>query len=720
MKTLKDFMKGYRQKSDDLQKEVDKLTVDDKNDAAGNKDDVFCASKVKTIKRKATRHGYEPGEDEGVYEQVEDLDELSGATLGSYVVKSKKDEKARQEHGIKVRDELRKATGKNFGTPIDPKLYGRKMSRSHNQQVAINKMTGKARVNANEEFVDEATACYADDEKKKMITPDDKNKLLKVRAMLDAEKKNKPVKEEVESIDEISHATRSSWVSATWKKHLGHVDDKPGTVKPEMPKARQKVFNKAMDKVNKHHMQDYEDKQRAKRAAHTPQVHDLRHMSHGEVYDHTQTSDKIKDGDVLRVKGGTAAMIGAHPAMVHGKSDVLHHFSKGSSIHNIDDGTYHRTGKLADKVHGLKEEAQIDEKHLTPAELTKREEIAKAIAKKNPGMPMGKKMAIATATAKKVAEEVELEEKISDEAKDVIRKTIKATGAKAKPLVKLAQMGKKTPIRPVDEATRVSNSRYMRSHGKNPSGTGGWIFTHKETGDVDLNNSRESHMASGKYADAAKSAKVWAKKHGHTTVYVAEHVEDLGEDSRTPQEKVDHAIRDHRYDMMRAHSPADRAEKKEDHKAFLAAMKKKYPDVRIQEEVEGLDELSKGKLATYIHKAEDSADDLERKAIKGDDKSWRKMHKRLDSTLKAKHKWITKEDIINRTIEKYMPEDYVAPSLEERFLSKVSGLNESHVRTLVGVFNSISEDNQARMVDMAESMDGINSLLDFALNVRGE
>ena len=48
---------------------------------------------------------------------------------------------------------------------------------------------------------------------------------------------------------------------------------------------------------------------------------------------------------------------------------------------------------------------QLDEKKLTPAELKKREEIAKAIEKDQPDMPMDKKMAIATAQAKKVAEE---------------------------------------------------------------------------------------------------------------------------------------------------------------------------------------------------------------------------------------------------------------------------------------------------------------------------
>lgn len=53
----------------------------------------------------------------------------------------------------------------------------------------------------------------------------------------------------------------------------------------------------------------------------------------------------------------------------------------------------------------MEEETELDEKKLTSAEMKKREEVAKAIERDQPGMPMGKKMAIATATAKKVAEE---------------------------------------------------------------------------------------------------------------------------------------------------------------------------------------------------------------------------------------------------------------------------------------------------------------------------
>ena len=83
----------------------------------------------------------------------------------------------------------------------------------------------------------------------------------------------------------------------------------------------------------------------------------------------------------------------------------------------------------------------------------------------------------------------------------------------------------------IDEAIEFRHDRYMRSHGKKASGgSGHWMFTHKNTGDVDYNNEKEVHMVDGKFADAKKSAQQWAKKHGHDTVYVMEEV-DLGENT---------------------------------------------------------------------------------------------------------------------------------------------------------------------------------------------
>ncbi len=53
------------------------------------------------------------------------------------------------------------------------------------------------------------------------------------------------------------------------------------------------------------------------------------------------------------------------------------------------------------------------ERKLTAAELNKREEIATAIERENPGIDMSKKMAIATTQAKKVTEDTEQLDEIS-------------------------------------------------------------------------------------------------------------------------------------------------------------------------------------------------------------------------------------------------------------------------------------------------------------------
>jgi len=88
------------------------------------------------------------------------------------------------------------------------------------------------------------------------------------------------------------------------------------------------------------------------------------------------------------------------------------------------------------------------------------------------------------------------------------------------------------------EAVEVSHDRYMRSHGKKASGEHGlWMFTHKRMGDANVNDPKEVHSAQGKFSDAVKSAKAWAKKHGHSTAYVMEEVEQLDEIGDTPAGK---------------------------------------------------------------------------------------------------------------------------------------------------------------------------------------
>lgn len=67
------------------------------------------------------------------------------------------------------------------------------------------------------------------------------------------------------------------------------------------------------------------------------------------------------------------------------------------------------SGKMKTRMVPVDKEV-VKEKTLTPAEKKKREEIAKAMERENPGMDKSKKMAIATATAKRVAEDADLAE----------------------------------------------------------------------------------------------------------------------------------------------------------------------------------------------------------------------------------------------------------------------------------------------------------------------
>ena len=97
----------------------------------------------------------------------------------------------------------------------------------------------------------------------------------------------------------------------------------------------------------------------------------------------------------------------------NGKDHTHRHLRKGTKMTDpvvvyIDDKEWKTfqsftKAKQAAIAH-IKGIREMVEKTLTPAEKKKKEEIAKAIERDNPDMPMVKKMAIATATAKRVTE----------------------------------------------------------------------------------------------------------------------------------------------------------------------------------------------------------------------------------------------------------------------------------------------------------------------------
>jgi hypothetical protein len=110
--------------------------------------------------------------------------------------------------------------------------------------------------------------------------------------------------------------------------------------------------------------------------------------------------------DAFLVKGGKVTSLKARKA--RGVGSIINQFgSRKIGKSGYDKKT---SGLAANTRAGnrpvVREEADLEEKTLTPAEIKKREEVAQAIERDNPKMPMDKKMAIATATAKKVAEGV--------------------------------------------------------------------------------------------------------------------------------------------------------------------------------------------------------------------------------------------------------------------------------------------------------------------------
>lgn len=125
--------------------------------------------------------------------------------------------------------------------------------------------------------------------------------------------------------------------------------------------------------------------------------------------------------------------------------DLTKTIAKSTGTKNIKKAM--NVDKIKKDLEAMKAKLATNEKTLTPAEKKKREEIAKAMEKDNPGMDMKKKMAIATWQAKKVAEETEILEAQDPEME------------KVKQLVRLGLMDKKDMTKIVRALTLMKDGK---------------------------------------------------------------------------------------------------------------------------------------------------------------------------------------------------------------------------------------------------------------------
>ena len=163
MKTLKQFLEVHEPKSPDEKRFKDKHVTIKHPDRNGNGDDVFQATNVKKTERTKERHGYEPGEDEKVYEEIEQIDELSYDTLRRYRMKAK-------------------SIGDNEKGDINYRAKGRELA---GRKTYGGRMTGieKAKVMASEEA----------DLEEKTLTPAEMKKREEVAKAIERENPNMPM-----------------------------------------------------------------------------------------------------------------------------------------------------------------------------------------------------------------------------------------------------------------------------------------------------------------------------------------------------------------------------------------------------------------------------------------------------------------------------------------------------------------------------------------------
>jgi hypothetical protein len=871
-KTLKDFLEVYQPKSPDEQKFVDKHVVIKHKDRNGNGDDVFNASNVKKSPRTKENHGYEPGDDEKVYEEVEGLNELSKGTLGRYAQKAisrlsdrrelegymsamgrPHDKYAKsadkRERGLRMlskkltkedvsEEGLMKTVAKKAGrawnwsgSSIDQvrddtdtlgpdsrewalKRKVNKHSPAELQQKMIKRdARNAARKTTNEEAGDDEHDHYLG----KFEYQHRSGHYVKARVSkhpeggyqvhwADGSKSRKNAAEMAktirsgglipEGVEQRSELmTLKSRIAANQKKMREipgiHPDKKRLAVQIQKDTKRHKeLFNKQMGKnegvdlgeavtVNK---KNYSWGKMVT-------VHQGASTSYPLHPEHQEKIRKLSDGDKTTFKDETGATVHAHrsgdtvylknPRSSNRTTAVAHsHFTEEVDIDTVLDET-------------LDLLMSIDEKTLTPAEMKKREEVVKAVKRSNPKMDRSMAYAIATKTAKRVAEEADLDEAVDPSKISGSRLANQLIGADD---ISKNKDGSHTIRRGFYYRSGTSEGHADKiSKGLNELGIKHDIIDHgthdfkRFKGGASV-RTQNHHFVTVKIhpgqkikldesADLDESAKIAAhliKRYGDNVrkSHVVSAANDFGVDAsklakavRTKLGKnmLDEENDDGWYTHNEMHGKVSKENWKKgwrynhlkDKPFYHQPTKTWHASVKdIKEEVDELDELSMNTLKSYSHKA-----NQDRTKAFGDAKRYNKRLAGADAAAKKIHSealepWmgknvevpaylrkkdhednkrdalgggkavknikgvITREEIINRTVDKYVPED-MRYTPEERLLKRIDGLAEAHIDMILSLFEDLTYENQNKMIQSAETREGINQLLNFALENRG-
>lgn len=625
-KTLKHFFEVYKPKAPDEQKFVDKHVTIKHKDRNGNDDDVFKGN-TKYIKRKEERHGYDVGEDEKVYEETEDLEELSSDTLRRYRMKAK-------------------SIGDNEKGDINYRAKGRELA---GRKTYGGRMAGieKAKVMA---------------------------------------------KEEVEDLEE--------GMMKLSKVHVVHHHDHPAA--KEFAKNytagmkgehREGGPNEADDKAANAFHQRYSGIRTREGFAGSGT-----HVYHDHKTGAKWKVDRHPNGKTFY---GTDHIISHHTGDMHEsfgleEGEVLDTVAEDRVIRSLV-AYYEELGEevLIDDIVAIAEEMinELSVKTLDNYRTKARKEIIDADANDDNRL-YNKRAKGYRAASKSVGKKFAKEE--VEELDELSPATLGSYIKKAK-----TQMSRSDTV-----AGRLAGERMK---GGKPS----------------AQERKHNDRANKRYFGIDKAVDKLTKEE-------VESIDELSTGTLQSYRKKARAQGNNIVDKMKM-GGGDWSKDQKDTKTLRkraagaqASGKQlvKRGESLKTEEVEDLEELSKKSLSNYIRKAspkvashaasQQTTNDIGNMEYHG-----KKVINRLKGINTAAKK-LTKEEVINRAVDKYSPSEEEKLSLDEQLVARIEDMQESHIHLILNLFEQLDESNQRNLLDMIDE-GRINEVLDFAISaVRGE
>lgn len=695
-KTLKHFFEVYKPKAPDEQKFVDKHVTIKHKDRNGNDDDVFKGN-TKYIKRKEERHGYDVGEDEKVYEEVEDLEELSSDTLRRYRMKSK-------------------AIGDNEKGDINYRSKGRDLAarKTHGGQWGI----PKAKVMAKEEVeqLEEGTMKLS----KVHIVHHHDHPAAKefAKHYTDAMKGDHREGGPTEKDEAASNKFHERYSGVTTRHGFAgsgttiYHDHKTGAKWKVDRHPNGKTFY-GTDHIISHHTGDiHEGLEEGEYLDTSAEDRVLRSL----VAYYEELGEEVLIEDIVSLTEELISELSTdtlrkYRDLARFDADDAHYVNDDRRLRKRSAGSYAAGKKILKRGESLRKEEVEELDELSTPTLQSYRKKARA-----QGNAIVDKMKVGGGDWSKDQKDTK-----------TLRKRAAGAQASGKQLVKRGESLKTEEVEQIDELSNRMLKSYANKANKQANKMknryGPALRAPGNEGEYKKFGNRQDGE------DLARTKLAMRREE-------AEQIDELSKatlgsyvkKAKTQMSRSDTVAGRLAGERMKGGKPSAQERKHSDraNKRYFGI--DKAVDRLTKEEVENIDELSKSTLGSYVTKAARSAGSNIAGAVasgmangnKDDQRSMGRNYAKRLKGIDTAAKKLTKEEVINRAVEKYSPSEEERLSLDEQLVARIEDMQESHIHLILNLFEQLDESNQRNLLDMIDQ-GRVNEVLDFAISaVRGE